>query len=510
MAGKHEEDPVLTNLKSTTCIAAVAALTALTAPAFAQGKTLTVALPSEPADIDGCNTTVTGIGVIVKENIVETLTTLDPNDSTIEPRLATGWEDQGNGTWRISLREGVTFHDGAPFNAEAVEFAIKRLTSDAIACRDRTKIANVELTTTVVDGHTLDIHTEPAQVLMPTLLSFIGAVSPNTPVDAVSRAPVGTGPYAFTSWDADGIAVTRNADYWGEAPEAESALYVFRGESALRAAMVDLGEADIGHDIAPQDATTEMEHAFPNGETTRLRMVMQPPLDDVRVRKAFNLAFDREALIGTVLSDQAQLATQFVLPKINGHNPDLKPWPYDPEQAKALLEEARADGVPVDNEIRLVGRIGFFPNQEEMLQVMQQMWAQVGLNVRIEMMESAEWLKLVNKPFPEDRTAMLIQEQHDNNNGDASFTMRFRFHTDGRQSEFSIPEIDALIEKAEAATGEERTKAFQEANRIISDEIVPSVYQYHMTSYMRVSPDIVYEPNSLSLLQLELADITFK
>ena len=66
-----------------------------------------LALPSEPADIDGCNTTATGIGMIVKETIVETLTTLDPDDSTIEPRLATAWEYLGNGTWRISLREGV-------------------------------------------------------------------------------------------------------------------------------------------------------------------------------------------------------------------------------------------------------------------------------------------------------------------------------------------------------------------------------------------------------------------
>lgn len=495
---------------NTTAMAVAAAVMSFAAPAMAQeDKSLTIALPSEPADIDGCNTTVTGIGVIVKENIVETLTTLDPNDSTVQPRLATAWEDLGDGTWRISLREGVTFHDGAPFNADSVSFAIDRLTSDAIACRDRTKIASVELTTTIVDDHTIDIHAEPAQILMPTLLSFIGAVSPNTPIDQVSRAPVGTGPFKFESWDAEGIAVTRNADYWGEQPAATDALYIFRPESALRAAMVELGEADIAHDIAPQDATSDMDHPFLNGETTRLRMVLQPPLDDVRVRKAFNLAFDRNALIGTILSDKAQLATQFILPKINGHNPDLEPWAYDVEQAKALLAEAKADGVPVDKELRLVGRIGFFPNQEEMLQVMQQMWSQVGLNVKLEMMESAEWLKLVNKPFPADRDAMLIQEQHDNNNGDASFTMRFRFHSDGRQSEFSIPEVDKLIEDAEMATGEERTKLWQEANRIISEEIVPSVYMYHMVSYMRVSPEINYEPNSLSLIQLELADVTF-
>ncbi|MBC7478812.1 MAG: hypothetical protein H7317_12080 [Pseudorhodobacter sp.] len=93
--------------------------------------------------------------------------------------------------------------------------------------------------------------------------------------------------------------------------------------------MVEIGEADIAADIAPQDATDPAHDvAFLNGETTRIRMVMKPPLDDLRVRKALNLAFDREALV----------------------------------------DEARAAGVPVDQELRLVGRIGFYPNEPEVLQ----------------------------------------------------------------------------------------------------------------------------------------------
>ncbi|RDE07681.1 ABC transporter substrate-binding protein [Pelagibacterium lacus] len=476
----------------------------------AQDTALTIALPAEPANIDGCNTTVTGIGVIVKENIVETLTTISPEDGSIQPRLATEWEDIGDGKYRVSLREGVTFHDGTPFDAEAVAFSIERLQSQEISCLDRTKIAGIEITTDIIDEHTIEIGAAPAQVLMPTLFSFIGVVSPNTPTDALSRSPVGTGPFAFEAWNADGVHVARYDGYWGEAPQVSEATYVFRGESALRAAMVEIGEADIAHDIAPQDAVNpDIDIPFLNGETTRMRIVMLPPLDDIRVREALNLAFDREALLGTILSDRAQIATQFILPNINGHNPDLEPWPYDPARAQQLLDEARADGVPVDREIRLVGRIGFFPNQEEVLQAIQQMWAAVGFSVRLEMMESADWLRLVNRPYPADREAMLIQEQHDNNNGDAAFTMRFRYHTDGQQSEMNNAEVDRLIDTAEQSVGEERTLAFQEANRIIADEVIPAVPMYHMVSYMRVGSSISYEPNVLSLIQLELADITF-
>lgn len=479
--------------------------------AFAQDHSLTIALPVEPSDIDGCNTTVTNIGVIVKENIVETLSVLDPDDSTVLPRLATAWEDLGEGAWRITLAPDVTFHDGEPMNAAAVIRSIERLGSEALTCRDRTKIAGIELTATAVDDLTIDLHADPAQVLMPVLLSFIGVVSPNTPMDQLSRSPVGTGPYAFVSWDADGVKVARNAAYWGEEPAAEAATYVFRSESALRASMVEIGEADIATNIAPQDATNpELDKTFLNGETTRMRLVMLPPLDDIRIRKALNLAFDREALVGTILSADAIPATQFFLPKINGYNTDLQVWPYDPDQARALVKEAKADGVPVDTEIRLVGRTNFFPNQEEMLQVMRQMWADVGLNVKIEMMESADWLKLVNKPYPEDRTVMMVQEMHDNNNGDAAFTMHFRYHSTGQQSEMNNAEVDELIDKALVSTGEERTTAFQEANRIIAEDIIPAVPMFHMVSQMRVGPRVNYEPNSLSAIQFELSNITFK
>jgi peptide/nickel transport system substrate-binding protein len=219
-------------------------MTATASFAFAQGADVKIAVPVEPANIDGCNTTVNGINTIVKENIVETLTVLDPNDSKVLPRLATKWEDQGNGTWRISLREGVSFHDGKPFNADAVVKAITRMQSTGVTCLDRTKIANVKLTATAIDHKTVDIHADPAQVLMPVFLSFMGITGPDTSPTELSRAPVGTGPFQFVSWDGDGVKLKRNDNYWGKKPEVENATYVFRGESALRAAMVKTGEAD--------------------------------------------------------------------------------------------------------------------------------------------------------------------------------------------------------------------------------------------------------------------------
>jgi peptide/nickel transport system substrate-binding protein len=483
--------------------------------ALAQAETpdrsIKIVMPIKFDNIDACNTSAE-TGFVVQENVTETLVQLDPKDGTPRPRLATKWEQISPTTWRVTLREGVKFHDGSAFDAKAVERALDRMFNPELDCLNRMKLfTNIKITPKVVDTHVVDLTTENPQVLMPTLLSFLAMDAPSTRFDELSNAPVGTGPYSVPPRRAgDEIVLKRFDGYWGEKPEVEQATYLQRDESALRAAMVEVGEADIGLYIASQDATNpETDFGYPNGETTRLRFVFKPPLDDIRVRKALNLAIDREALRDGLFTKDFQIATQMFLPRINGYNTDLKPWPYDPAEAKRLLDAARADGVPVDQEIPLIGRIGFYQNGQEALEAMIGMWSEVGLNIKLQMIERAQWLKLVNKPFGEDRKAMLIQEQHDNNSGDATFTMHFRYHTVGQQSEISFPELDKLLDAADAAQGEERRRLFQEANRMAAEEIVPDVMMFHMINIMRVSPRLDFRPTEVTNALFELSKIGF-
>lgn len=163
-------------------------------------------------------------------------------------------------------------------------------------------------------------------------------------------------------------------------PVVTSATYVWRQDSTVRAAMVASGEADIAFNIAVQDATDpKTDFSYLNAETTRLRIdVPIAPLNDIRVRQALNFAIDRDALKGTILSDDVLPATQLVVPGTIGHNPDLKPYPYDLEKAKLLLKQAEADGVPVNKEIVLIGRHNFFPNSEEVMQALKAMYREAG------------------------------------------------------------------------------------------------------------------------------------
>jgi peptide/nickel transport system substrate-binding protein len=202
-------------------------------------------------------------------------------------------------------------------------------------------------------------------------------------------------------------------------------------------------------------------------------------------------------------------ATQFIVPSINGYNPDLKPWPYEPEQAKALLTEAKADGVPVDAEIVMIGRRGIHAGVTEKLEAIHAMLVDVGFNVTLRLVEVAEWVDSYTQPFAQDRPPNLIHAMHDNNNGDAVFTAFFKYHTDGGQSALSDPRVDSLIEQATVAVNPERRKLWQDMFRLVNEEIVADVPLFHMVGYTRVSPSVNFKPTISTNSEIQIGRIPF-
>jgi peptide/nickel transport system substrate-binding protein len=408
----------------------------------------------------------------------------------------------------------VTFHDGSPFNAEAVSYSLKRTMVESLACETAIKyFTGFKIEAVPVDADTIDFKTDIPVPILPTMMGSLGIMATATPLDEITREPIGTGPYTLKEWTpGQRIVLARYDRYWGEKPTVTGANYVWREDSAVRAAMVASGEADIAPNIAVQDATDpKMDFSYLNSETSSFRIdAMLAPLNDVRVRKALNLAIDRDAMRGTIFSANVIPATQLVVPGINGHNDDLVPYPYDPEQAKKLLDEARADGVPVDNEIVIVGRTDIYPNASEVDQALLAMYQAIGLNVSLKMVEAAEWYKLAFKPFPEDRKPFLFQTMHDNNNGDAVFTIATKYHSESGQSAISVPKLDALIDAAGVATGDERREKYEEAFRMIHEDIVADVELFHMVGFTRVNPRLNFTPSISTNSELQLAHIAFK
>jgi peptide/nickel transport system substrate-binding protein len=293
----------------------------------------------------------------------------------------------------------------------------------------------------------------------------------------------------------------------------KKAVYLWRNESAVRAAMVELGEADLTPDIAVQDAKNPAtDYAYFNSETTNLRVggAWEPPLNDRRVRMALNYAIDRTAIRGSILSKDVIPASQIVVPSTLGSNPEIKVWPYDPQKARQLLDEARKDGVPVDKEIWLVARTELFPASGEVMEALLTMYKAVGFNVKLTTLETSVFVRYRDKPFPTNLGPYILQNQHDNNKGDAGTSLSSRYLCNGRQSVTCDKELDYLIEKGLVSTGETRKKLFQGAFKRIHEEIVPDMMLFHMVGYSRVGKRINFKPSLATTSEIQLSQITFK
>jgi len=501
-------------MKQTTLLLSSALAFMPLAPALAQdGKDVTIVLGEDIDLMEPCMATRSNIGRIIMENVSETLTQYDVrNGQGVIPRLAESWDDQGNGTWRFHLRQGVTFSDGSAFDANDVKASFDRAMSDQLTCETPRYFGDTKLSLNVVDDNTIDITADPAQPILPLLVSLVTIVPSDTPMEFV-REPVGTGPYKLESWTpGQSVVLERRDDYWGEQPAVEKATYVFRTDPAVAAAMVENGEADLAPSISSVDATNpDTDVSYLNSETTYLRLDSAiPPISDKRVRLALNMAIDRDAFVGTLLPEGTVPAVAMVPPTTLGWNPDVTEYPYDPEKAKELIAEAKADGVPVDTTLHLIGRSNLFPGVTEVAEALQQMMQDVGFNVDLQMVEVAQQEELYSKPFKEGRPPQLLFVSHDNSKGDPVFSMFFKYDSNGRQSGISDPKVDEMIAKATAATGDERAKDWSELFAYLHDEVAPDVLLFHMVSFARVGDRIDFTPTIATNSQLELANIAFK
>jgi len=472
---------------------------------------IVVVQPTEPPNIDPGNHAYSYTGPIIYQNVIETLNLLDLESGELAPRLATEWEQTGDTTYRYTLREGVSFHDGTPFDADAVVFSLERLFNTDMEAMARNKYwDHMTVTATKVDDYTVEFEGSQPEPLFVTRMSQVPIVSPETPMNELTRTPVGTGPYRLTTWDpGQQIVLEQFEDYWGEAPEVTKATYVFRGEGSVRANMVEVGEADFTFTIPEEMAGGELDKAYRNYETVYFIVgAWKPPLDDIRVRRAVDMAIDREAIIGTIMPEETIPATTLFVPGTAGHDPDLEPTPYDPEGAAKLLEEARADGVPVDEEIKVMYINNNFPGSNEILEAATLMLDAVGFNVQMELVETGVYRGYRDEPRTDDVPVILLS-RHDNDKGDAGFSYT-RHLCESNRNPICDEDFDAAITAALAEPeGAEREALWHEVLRMMKEDIVGDVYLGHQVAFARVGERIDYGFEGKGTSYFLLEDVTF-
>jgi peptide/nickel transport system substrate-binding protein len=314
-----------------------------------------------------------GNSLTVQYQVAEPLVLYKPGTTDITPGLATSWEANADATvWTFHLRQGVSFQDGTPFNAEAVKFNFDRWnhrdnpyafpqTKDMAAWtyifgafygQSGYLLEKVD----VVDNLTVRFTLTQPTGFFPTLLSssYFGMQSPTAikKAGAAYGTPsvglVGTGPFKFQEWvEGDHVTLVRNDNYWG--PKAKVERIVFKGiESApTRLAQLEAGTLDIAVNLSPDDlkvveGSKELKQASAGPELSIGYVGFHQankPFDDVRVRQAVAYAIDKQAIVNAFYGKLGDVATEFIPPGLIGRS-DVKAYPYDPEKAKQLLAEA--------------------------------------------------------------------------------------------------------------------------------------------------------------------------
>ncbi len=372
----------------------LSALLTLGAIAVAQGgtsQTVTIALTDDPPSGDPHKTRGSNGGHLLF-NLYDGLVALSGDMTEVTPALATSWERIDDQTWSFTLREGVQFHNGEPFNAETVRYSIERiLDPDAVRFNtDYKQIGDVD----IIDDYHVVIHTltpDPNFLAKITSLHMVPQVyTASVSEEEFSANPVGTGPYRFVEWKlGQSLVLEANDDYWDGRPTVDRLVFRPIPEASTRLAELQAGTVDIivglNYDALPlvESAPDLRAEANTGRRTVFMHMDLlngAVPLQDPRVRQAMSYAIDRQLLIDAVLNGYGTPLATIFRPDMAGYTPDFKPYPYDPERAKELLAEA---GYPDGFDIRFMTSDGIVNKGVEVAEALGAMLGDVGIRAEI-------------------------------------------------------------------------------------------------------------------------------
>ena len=416
---------------------------------------------------------------MVAAALFDTLTGRDAAGKA-SPKLALSWTSSADyKTWTFKLRPNVKFHDGTPFNAQAVKWNFDRQKNPANKCRCAFYIANIQRVE-APDDLTLVFHLSDPSTMLPEILATPtsnNVVQSPTAIaargDDYNRNPVGTGPFVLKSWTAgDRIVVERNPGYWNPGwPRLDRVTFKPLPDAHSRFASLQSGEADIIWDDeadfdnikkARRDKRLVVHEFVGSGATVWAFNTRVPPLDDVRVRRALVMAIDKRKW--------AQVATGGLgRPASNPYGEgswvkcsDDGALPYDPLQARALLKEY---GKPVAFKTIVTAT----PRGRTNGQVLQQFWKEVGASMEIEQVDQAT---IVPRAFQRQFqvTPWRIIDLAD---PDPQMYANFRTGSPVALANYSNPELDRMLDRARVTADlRARNADYCEIGRLINKEAI--------------------------------------
>lgn len=498
--------------------------------------TFVFAASSDPASLDPAFAQ-DGESFRVSRQIFEGLVGTEPGTADPAPLLAESWESSDDGmSHTFALKEDVTFQDGTPFNAEAVCVNFDRWfnwtglaaseafgyyynklfkgyasnAADAVykSCTpDGDYSVTVELNKPFA-GFVASLSLPSFAMQSPSAMKEFGAdeVSGSAEAPQLSEYamghPVGTGPYAFDEW-APGEQVTLKSydGYWGDKGQIDEIIFRTIDDPTARRQALESGSID-GYDlVGPADTKALADDGF--------QMVSRPPftilylafnqavpeLQDPKVREALSYAVDKDALISQVLPEGTKKAIEFVPEVVNGYNPDVTTYDYDPEKAKSLLAEA---GYTEANPLKLTFNYPvnvsrpYMPDPEQIFTVLSSQLSEVGVETTP---VSEEWVEYLDRTTgTSDHGIHLLGWTGDYNDTDNFVGVFF-----GQQSSewgFDNPELFQKLNEARGVSKlEDQTALYEEINEMVA-QFIPGVPLAHPAPTLAFDPRVESYPAS--------------
>ena len=469
----------------------------------------------------------------VTRQMFQGLLGIEPGTATVQPELATEWSaDEAGTTWTFQLRDDVTFHDGEPFNADAVCYNFDRMfdqneagqvageywgyvmggfSNDPKSSLYKSCEATGEFEATVeitraTSGFPTMLTLDSLSMQSPKALeegdaNGIAAEGEGFAFPDYAFAPVGTGPYKFGEYDeANGtITLERNDDFWGEAAKTSELIFRVIPDESTRRQELEAGSIN-GYDLPNPADWSGLED---EGNTVVIRDPFNifyvgltpennPALEDLKVRQALYHAIDREQLVQSQLPEGAAVATQFMPEAVQGWNSGLEAYAYDPEQAKQLLADAGQEDLTITFAYPTEVSRPYMPDPQALFEAIRTNLEDVGVTVDV---KTASW----NGGYLDNVTAGKYDAYLLGWTGDYDSAFNFigTFFGNLNSNDFGtkaypwgetlsqdLQDADAIVDEAE------RAAAFETINQQIMEEYLPGLPISHSPPALVVGPGV--------------------
>lgn len=481
------------------------------------GGELTYALATSPDTLDPHRSTL-AVSVRAFRTIYDSLVVQDENND-IQPWLATEWEVSEDGkSYTFKLREDVHFHDGTPFNAEAVKYSFDRILNPETQAGNATALLAPYESSEVVDEFTvkLNLSTPSSSFLGNLSQAMLGIVSPTAAEkhgDQFGKNPVGTGPFKFVSWTENAnIKVEKNSEYnWAPTSvENKGQAYLDKltfsiiPEEATRIGSVQSGQILAAETVPPQNIVSFEND--PNNQVLSVNTLGLPytlffnqreePWNNVDLRRAVLSAVDVDVILKTLYFDTYERAWSPITPGILGYDETLEnSWEYDVEAAQKLLDEAGyvvgSDGIrEKDGKKLTLNYVDGSPNREkrnDIAVIIQQQLKKIGIEVNVNITQDYRTVIYENAEYE------LYGNSQVNSDPNA---LRSLYQTEMENSAIKSlggtanPELDMLLEKGTVESDpEKRAAIYKEVQKIIIDQayIIPIyIFPYTVATSKKV------------------------